>query len=152
MIVFIKREILGLFPVYFVISNKRYNFYNKYVKKCPSSMCCWDSNTQPSEHESLPITTCPGLSLVIIVIDCSLVFLRPVYWVQNGCLLGSSSRRRRRRCVERHTTKAKMILCGKSERATNCRFKKPVLLLWRTICLVRRSRHIPVQYFWPKFK
>ena len=28
-----------------------------YVKKCPSSIWCWDSNPQPSECESLPITT-----------------------------------------------------------------------------------------------
>ena len=32
-----------------------------YVKKCPSSIWCWDSNPQPSEHESPPITTSPGL-------------------------------------------------------------------------------------------
>ena len=27
------------------------------VKKCPSSIRCWDLNPQPSEHESPPITT-----------------------------------------------------------------------------------------------
>ena len=32
-----------------------------YVKKCPSSKPCWDSNPEPSEHESPPITTRPGL-------------------------------------------------------------------------------------------
>ena len=31
------------------------------VKKCPSSMWCQDSNSQPMEHESPPITTRPGL-------------------------------------------------------------------------------------------
>ena len=31
------------------------------VKKCPSSRRCWDSNPQPLEQESLPITTRPGL-------------------------------------------------------------------------------------------
>ena len=30
-------------------------------KKCPSSILCWDSNSQPLEHESPPITTRPGL-------------------------------------------------------------------------------------------
>ena len=40
----------------FVFSNKHYN-----VKKCPSSIRWWDSNTQPSVHESPPITTKPGL-------------------------------------------------------------------------------------------
>ena len=28
---------------------------------CPFSILCWDSNTQPSEHEYPPITTRPGL-------------------------------------------------------------------------------------------
>ena len=31
------------------------------VKKCPSSIRCLDSNSRPLEHESLPITTRPGL-------------------------------------------------------------------------------------------
>ena len=31
------------------------------VKKCPSSILCWDSNSQPLECESPPITTRPGL-------------------------------------------------------------------------------------------
>ena len=34
---------------------------NRYVKKCPSSIQCRDSNSQPLEHESPPITTRPGL-------------------------------------------------------------------------------------------
>ena len=34
---------------------------NRYVKKYPSSIHCWDSNAQPLEHESTPITTRPGL-------------------------------------------------------------------------------------------
>ena len=29
-------------------------------KKCPSSILCQDSNPQPLEHESPPITTRPG--------------------------------------------------------------------------------------------
>ena len=32
-------------------------------EKCPLSMQCWDSNPQPSEHESPPVTTRPGLIL-----------------------------------------------------------------------------------------
>ena len=31
------------------------------VKKCSSSIQCWDSNPLPLEHESPPITTRPGL-------------------------------------------------------------------------------------------
>ena len=30
-----------------------------YVKKCPSSIRCWNLNPQPSEHEPPPITTRP---------------------------------------------------------------------------------------------
>ena len=51
------------FRLFLVFSNKQhYNFYNKYMwKKCPSSIRCQDSNPRPSERESLPITTRPGL-------------------------------------------------------------------------------------------
>ena len=38
-------------------------FTKIYVKKCPSSIQCRDLNLQPSEHESPPITTRPGLPL-----------------------------------------------------------------------------------------
>ena len=37
------------------------------VKKCPSSTRCWDFNPRPLEHESLPITTRPGLPPLIEV-------------------------------------------------------------------------------------
>ena len=43
------------------------------AKKCPSSIKCWDSNPRPSEHESPPITTRPGLRpLNEIILLCSL--------------------------------------------------------------------------------
>ena len=47
----------------FVFSNNHDNFYNKYFEKCPASIWCQDLNIQPSEHESTPITTRPGLPL-----------------------------------------------------------------------------------------
>ena len=51
-----------LFRLFSVFSNKHYNFLQQiYVKKCPSSLRCRDSNPRPSEHESPPITTRPGL-------------------------------------------------------------------------------------------
>ena len=31
------------------------------LKKCPSSIRCWDLNPQPIEHKSSPITPRPGL-------------------------------------------------------------------------------------------
>ena len=53
------RPLFGLFSVF---SSKHYNFLQQiYVKKCPSSIRCRDSNPRPSECESLPITTRPGL-------------------------------------------------------------------------------------------
>ena len=64
-----------LFCLFSVFSNKHYNFY---VKKCPSSIWCWDSNPRPLESESLPITTRPGLppcKLFITVTKHSNLFL-----------------------------------------------------------------------------
>ena len=37
------------------------------VKKCPSSIRCRDLNPQPLEHESRPITTRPGLQVILAV-------------------------------------------------------------------------------------
>ena len=51
-------------PLFYLISSfqTHYKFYNKYLcEKCPSSIQCWDSNSQPAEHESPPITTRLGL-------------------------------------------------------------------------------------------
>ena len=36
-------------------------FTTNKCEKCPSSIRCWDSNPRPSEYESPPITTRPGL-------------------------------------------------------------------------------------------
>ena len=54
------------FSFIFVLSNKHYNFYNKYMWKFlwPSSIRRQDFNPQPLEpleHKSPPITTRPGL-------------------------------------------------------------------------------------------
>ena len=55
-----------LFHLFSVFSNTQYIFYNKSMWKmsCPFSIWCWDSNPQPLEHESSPITTVPGTPLV----------------------------------------------------------------------------------------
>ena len=52
-----------------VFTNKHYKAYNKYlyVKKCPSIIWCWDSNSQPSEIESTLITTRPGLPPIKLI-------------------------------------------------------------------------------------
>ena len=51
------------FSFIFVSSNKHYNFYHKNMRKilCPSSKWRRDLNPWPSEQESPPITTRPGL-------------------------------------------------------------------------------------------
>ena len=36
------------------------------MKKCPSSLRCWESNSQPSDYESPPLTTRPGTWKVIL--------------------------------------------------------------------------------------
>ena len=47
---------------FFIFSNKHYKFNNKYkCEKCPSSIWHWDSNSQPSDYESPPLTTRPKL-------------------------------------------------------------------------------------------
>ena len=53
------RPLFRLFSVFFKQTTQ---FLQQiYVKKCPSSIRCRDSNPRPSERESLPITTRPGL-------------------------------------------------------------------------------------------
>ena len=37
-----------------------------YMKKCQSSIRCWDSNPQPSMHESPTMTTRPGLPPTVV--------------------------------------------------------------------------------------
>ena len=51
------------FCIFSVFSNKQYIFYNKSMlkKSCPSSIQYQDLNPRPSEHETPPITTRPGL-------------------------------------------------------------------------------------------
>ena len=41
------------------------------VNKCPSSIRHWDSNPQPSECESPPITTIPGLTPISLSFICN---------------------------------------------------------------------------------
>ena len=54
---YIHSYIQASFSFIFAFSIKHYNFYNKCVKKCPSSIWYWDSNSLHSKHESPPITT-----------------------------------------------------------------------------------------------
>ena len=73
-----KWAILGLFFVYFCLfwTNITILTSNK-CEKCPSSIWCWDSNLQPSEHESPPITTRPGVIIVIHDMPKSYQFIPP---------------------------------------------------------------------------
>ena len=58
--VFFKWANPGLFLFIFSLF-KQYNFYNKSIKKCPSSIQRRDWNPQPFENELSPIITRPGL-------------------------------------------------------------------------------------------
>ena len=52
----------GLFFIYFRLFKQALQFLQQInVKQCPSSIRHWDSNPQPLEIESPPITTRPGL-------------------------------------------------------------------------------------------
>ena len=53
----------GLFFVYFRLFKQTLQFSQQInVKKCSSSIQCWDSNSQPSDYETPPLTTRPGLN------------------------------------------------------------------------------------------
>ena len=55
----------GLFLFIFGLFKKNYKFLQQiYVKECPSSIWCRDSNPRPLERESPPITIRPGLQLL----------------------------------------------------------------------------------------
>ena len=54
------RPLFNLFSVFFKQTSLQF-LQQMYVKKCPSSIRCRDSNPQPLECESFPITTRPGL-------------------------------------------------------------------------------------------
>ena len=53
------RPLFRLFSVFFKQTIQILQHIN--VEKCSSSIRCWDSNSQPSECESPPLTTRPGL-------------------------------------------------------------------------------------------
>ena len=38
------------------------------VKICTSSLQCWDSNLQPSDYESPPLTTRPGYTSLLLLL------------------------------------------------------------------------------------
>ena len=53
---------VGLVCLLFYFKQTSQHFLQQiYVKKCLSSIPCWDSNPQPLEHESPPIIARPGL-------------------------------------------------------------------------------------------
>ena len=57
-----KWAIPSLFFIYFCLFKQTLQFLQQInVKKCPPSIWCWDLKPRSSEHESLPITTRPGL-------------------------------------------------------------------------------------------
>ena len=70
---------------------------NRYVKKCPSSIRCWDSNSRPLEHESPLITTRPGFSAH------PLVLLRSALNSYFGKTISAKERERERERVEAAT-------------------------------------------------
>ena len=62
---FFKWAIPGFLLFSFGLFKHTLLFLQQYtVKKCPPGMRCWDSNLQPLERESRPITTRPGHPLV----------------------------------------------------------------------------------------
>ena len=65
-----------LFRLFSVFSNKHYKFLQQiYVKKCPSSIWCRDSNPQPSQREYPPITTRHSKSYIVTFLYSTLTCL-----------------------------------------------------------------------------
>ena len=60
------RPLFRLFPVFFKQTSLQF-LQQIYVKKCPSSIRCRDSNPWPSDRESPPITTRPRLPPIVFV-------------------------------------------------------------------------------------
>ena len=57
----------SLFFVYFCLFKQTIQFLQQInVKKCPSSIRHWDSNLQPSDYESPPLTTRPVLPVIML--------------------------------------------------------------------------------------
>ena len=55
------QPLITLFSIIF----KNYNFYITIMKKCASSLWCWDLKSQPLELESRPITSEHNLRILI---------------------------------------------------------------------------------------
>ena len=87
---FFKWAIPGLFFIYFRLFKQLYNFTDK-CEKCPFSIWCWDSNLWPSEHESPPITTRPGLYCATCEIN-----LAYSYMLQWQCSRAAKCQRRQK--------------------------------------------------------
>ena len=71
------------FSVIFVFSNTHHNFITNKCEKGPSSIWCQDSNSQPLEYESHPITTRPGL----LPNPLFLRWPKCTIWPYHNCLL-----------------------------------------------------------------
>ena len=84
----------GLFLIYFCLL-KHYNFYNKHMRKCPTSIRCWDLNPRPSEHESPPITTRSVLPPIGAMLCCQIIEskfgFKKVFWFEAVCHLSKVS-------------------------------------------------------------
>ena len=87
---FCKLAIPGLFLIYFHLLKQTLRFLQQiYVKKCPSSIWCQDSNPRPSEHESPTITArLPTLKNAKKVSCCGEM---TIYWTPTLCYLCSGT-------------------------------------------------------------
>ena len=67
-------------------------FSTNKCEKCPSSMWCQDSNSQPMEHESPPIITRPGLppknSILLLWLTISLSYPVALTWTHTSLTPG----------------------------------------------------------------
>ena len=68
------RTLFFIFSVF--LKTKITIFTTNQCEKCPYTLWCWDSNPRPSEHESPPITTRPGVPLIFELKTVSVIGTR----------------------------------------------------------------------------
>ena len=130
--IFFKWANTDLFYIYFVFSNTLQILQHQF-EKCPSSIRCQDSNSQPLELESPPITTRPGLPAKFIILPCQWYFSRALRRLQTsfaatskcGSWLRLSPERWRSELLPRHprlSTSSGSTPCGECRHLENIIF------------------------------
>ena len=88
-----------------IVSIKEFNFTKSQYEKCQSSLWHWDSNSQPLEHESPPLTTKPGLPPKPSFVKAKLFLMRFSSINSNRLAARSNLRELQRKILVVHSTR-----------------------------------------------